>query len=67
VFANAGFGGVVPLGSVTEEHFDTIFGINVRGLLFTVQKALPLFTDGGSTIGLTFSFSDGGDGPPAVE
>jgi NAD(P)-dependent dehydrogenase (short-subunit alcohol dehydrogenase family) len=50
LFANAGVGGYVPLGSITEEHFDTIFGINVRGLLFSVQKALPLFRDGGSII-----------------
>jgi hypothetical protein len=45
---------VAPLGSITEEQFDKTFGINVKGLLFTVQKALPLFQDGGSII-LTFS------------
>jgi NAD(P)-dependent dehydrogenase (short-subunit alcohol dehydrogenase family) len=39
-----------PLGSITESHFDIIFNINVKGLLFTVQKALPLFQDGGSII-----------------
>jgi NAD(P)-dependent dehydrogenase (short-subunit alcohol dehydrogenase family) len=39
-----------PLGSITEEHFDKVFNINVKGLLFTVQKALPLFADGGSII-----------------
>ena len=50
LFANAGVGGYGPLGSITEEHFDKIFNINVRGLLFTVQKALPLFQDGGSII-----------------
>jgi NAD(P)-dependent dehydrogenase (short-subunit alcohol dehydrogenase family) len=50
LFANAGGGEFGALGSITEEHFDTIFGINVRGLLFTVQKALPLFRDGGSII-----------------
>jgi len=50
LFANAGGGEFAPLGSVTEEHFDKIFGINVKGLLFTVQKALPLFQDGGSII-----------------
>jgi NAD(P)-dependent dehydrogenase (short-subunit alcohol dehydrogenase family) len=50
LFANAGVGGFGPLGSITEQHFDTIFGINVRGLLFSVQKALPLFRDGGSII-----------------
>jgi NAD(P)-dependent dehydrogenase (short-subunit alcohol dehydrogenase family) len=50
LFANAGGGELVPLGSITEEHFDWIFGVNVRGLLFSVQKALPLFRDGGSII-----------------
>jgi NAD(P)-dependent dehydrogenase (short-subunit alcohol dehydrogenase family) len=39
-----------PIGSVTEEHFDKTFDLNVRGTLFTVQKALPLFKDGGSII-----------------
>jgi NAD(P)-dependent dehydrogenase (short-subunit alcohol dehydrogenase family) len=50
LFANAGIGSFAPIGSITEEHFDGIFGINVRGLLFSVQKALPLFQDGGSII-----------------
>jgi NAD(P)-dependent dehydrogenase (short-subunit alcohol dehydrogenase family) len=50
VFANAGGGDMQPLGSITEEHFDRIFSINVKGLLFTVQKALPLTKDGGSVI-----------------
>ncbi|MBV9012147.1 MAG: glucose 1-dehydrogenase [Pseudonocardiales bacterium] len=50
VFANAGVGEYVPLGSITEEHFDKLFSINVRGVLFTVQKALPLLSDGGSII-----------------
>lgn len=50
LFANAGVGGYAPLGAITEEHFDKIFRVNVRGLLFTVQKALPLFQDGGSII-----------------
>ena len=50
LFANAGIGGFVPLGEISEEHFDKIFGVNVKGLLFTVQKALPLFHDGGSII-----------------
>ena len=48
VFANAGE--FVPFGAVTEEHFDKLFNINVRGTLFTVQKALPLLKDGGSII-----------------
>src|SRR5437868_11112511 len=50
VFANAGVGEFVPIGAVTEEHFDKIFNINVKGTLFTVQKALPLMKDGGSII-----------------
>src|ERR1700729_1338746 len=50
VFANAGVAEVAPLGSITEEHFDKLFDINVRGTLFTVQKALPLLNDGGSII-----------------
>jgi NAD(P)-dependent dehydrogenase (short-subunit alcohol dehydrogenase family) len=50
LFANAGGGEFAPLGSITEAHFDKIFGINVKGLLFTVQKALPLFPDGSAII-----------------
>src|SRR5260370_9354413 len=50
VFANAGVGEFVPFGAVTEEHFDKLFNINVRGTLFTLQKALPLLKDGGSII-----------------
>jgi NAD(P)-dependent dehydrogenase (short-subunit alcohol dehydrogenase family) len=50
LFANAGVGELVPLEAITEAHFDKTFGINVKGLLFTVQKALPLFQDGGSII-----------------
>jgi NAD(P)-dependent dehydrogenase (short-subunit alcohol dehydrogenase family) len=47
LFANAGVGELAPLGEITEAHFDKTFGINVKGLLFTVQKALPLFQDDG--------------------
>ena len=50
LFASAGGGELGPLGSITEEQFDRTFGLNVRGTLFTVQKALPLFSDGGSII-----------------
>jgi NAD(P)-dependent dehydrogenase (short-subunit alcohol dehydrogenase family) len=50
LFANAGLGQVVPLGQVTEEQFDREFAINVKGLFFTVQKALPLLRDGSSII-----------------
>jgi NAD(P)-dependent dehydrogenase (short-subunit alcohol dehydrogenase family) len=50
VFANAGVGEVVPIGEVTAKHFDKLFNINVRGTLFTVQKALPLLNDGSSII-----------------
>lgn len=50
LFANAGGGEFAPLGAITEEHFDKTFTINVKGLLFTVQKALPLLRDGASVI-----------------
>src|SRR5271163_1820782 len=50
LFANAGAGEFAPLGSITEAHYDKTFNANVKGLLFTVQKALPLFTDGGAII-----------------
>src|ERR1700678_473907 len=50
LFASAGMGEAVPLGEITEKHFDATFGLNTRGTLFTVQKALPLFNDGGSII-----------------
>jgi NAD(P)-dependent dehydrogenase (short-subunit alcohol dehydrogenase family) len=50
VFANAGVAAYAPFGKITEEHYDSIFDINVKGLLFTVQKALPLVPDGGSII-----------------
>ena len=50
VFANAGTAAFASLGNITEEHFDSIFDINVKGLLFTVQKALPLMPDGASII-----------------
>jgi NAD(P)-dependent dehydrogenase (short-subunit alcohol dehydrogenase family) len=50
VFANAGVAEFAPLGKITEEHFDKLFDINVKGTLFTVQKTLPLMKDGGSII-----------------
>src|SRR5246500_4522436 len=50
VFANAGVAEFAPLGKITEEHFDKLFDINVKGTLFTVQKTLPLMNDGGSII-----------------
>jgi len=50
IFANAGVGEVAPLGAISTEHFDQVFNVNVRGTLFTVQKALPLLRDGGSII-----------------
>jgi NAD(P)-dependent dehydrogenase (short-subunit alcohol dehydrogenase family) len=50
LFANAGGGGFVPLEQVTEEHFDKYFGINVKGTLFTVQKALPLMPPGSAVV-----------------
>lgn len=50
LFANAGGGGFAKIGEISEEHFDKIFDTNVKGTLFTVQKALPLMRDGGSII-----------------
>src|SRR5215467_1524068 len=64
LFANAGIAESAPLGSITEDHFDKIFNINVKGLLFTVQSTLPLFQDGGSII-LTSSVG-GSKGTPAL-
>ncbi|WP_419307081.1 SDR family NAD(P)-dependent oxidoreductase [Chromohalobacter israelensis] len=62
--ANAGVGEFASLGQITEEHYDYIFDINVKGTLFTVQKALPLMTNGGSII-LTGS-TVGSMGTPAM-
>jgi NAD(P)-dependent dehydrogenase (short-subunit alcohol dehydrogenase family) len=50
VFANAGAGTRLPLGAITEEHIADIFDVNVKGLVFTVQKALPLISEGGSIV-----------------
>jgi len=50
IFANAGVAEFAPFPKVTEEHFDKLFNINVKGALFTVQKGLPLLNDGGSII-----------------
>ena len=57
LFANAGAGTIAPLEAATEAHFDQTFDVNVKGMFFTVQKALPLFKDGGSII-LTSSVSN---------
>lgn len=50
LFANAGGGEFVPFGEYTEEHFDRTFNLNVKGVAFTVQKALPLLGEGSSVI-----------------
>jgi NAD(P)-dependent dehydrogenase (short-subunit alcohol dehydrogenase family) len=50
VFANAGIAKYAPFGTITEEFYDSIFNVNVKGLLFTVQKALPLLPEGASII-----------------
>jgi NAD(P)-dependent dehydrogenase (short-subunit alcohol dehydrogenase family) len=50
LFANAGWGEIASLATASEAHFDKTFDLNVKGLFFTVQKALPLFKDGGSII-----------------
>jgi len=62
--ANAGFGSFLPLAQITEHHYDETFDSNVKGLLFTVQKALPLMVDGGSIV-LTGSAA-GSSGTPAL-
>jgi NAD(P)-dependent dehydrogenase (short-subunit alcohol dehydrogenase family) len=64
MFANAGIGNMSPLGSISEEQFDEVFDVNVKGTLFTVQKSLPLMRAGGSII-LTGSTS-GSMGTPAT-
>jgi NAD(P)-dependent dehydrogenase (short-subunit alcohol dehydrogenase family) len=59
LFVASGDGSMLPLGAITEEHYEDTFGRNVKGLIFTVQKALPLLVDGasviltGSTTGIT--------------
>ncbi|RWL92951.1 MAG: SDR family oxidoreductase [Mesorhizobium sp.] len=63
VFANAGGGEFAPLGAITEKQFDSTFDTNVKGTLFTVQKALPLLKDGGAVV-LTGSTA-GSEGTPA--
>jgi NAD(P)-dependent dehydrogenase (short-subunit alcohol dehydrogenase family) len=63
LFANAGLGGMEPLGKISETSFDRVFGVNVKGTVFTVQKGLPLMRDGGSII-LTGS-TTGSMGTPA--
>jgi NAD(P)-dependent dehydrogenase (short-subunit alcohol dehydrogenase family) len=50
LFANAGAGTIAPLAAATEAHFDQTFDVNVKGMFFTVQKALPLFKEGGSIV-----------------
>lgn len=63
LFANAGLGQIEPLGQISEASFDLTFGVNVKGVVFTVQKALPLMVSGGSII-LTGS-TTGSMGTPA--
>ena len=50
IFANAAIADMLPLQLITEKHYDDTFNVNVKGVLFTVQKALPIFNDGGSII-----------------
>jgi len=63
LFANAGGGDMLPLGAITEEHYQRTFDTNVKGTIFTVQKALPLLKDGASIV-LTSS-NAGSSGTPA--
>ncbi|WP_219837256.1 SDR family NAD(P)-dependent oxidoreductase [Paenibacillus sp. R14(2021)] len=64
LFANAGVGSMLPLGEITEEHYYKTFDVNVKGTIFTVQKALPLFPDKAGSIILTGSTA-GSIGDPA--
>lgn len=67
LFANAGGGDMMPLADITEEHFDRVFDANVKGTLFTVQKALGLLKDGSSIILTASTTSVKGEepaGPP---
>ncbi len=64
LFANAGLGALEPLGGITEEAFDLVVGVNLKGTLFTVQEALPLMGPGGSII-MTGS-TTGSMGTPAL-
>ena len=57
LYASAGVAAWVPIDGVTEQHFDSVFDVNVKGTLFTVQKALPLLKDGGAVI-MTGSVAD---------
>ncbi|HEX8235398.1 MAG TPA: SDR family oxidoreductase [Abditibacteriaceae bacterium] len=50
LFANAGIGELMPLGQITEAHYEKVFGVNVKGTLFTVQKALPLMPNGAAIV-----------------
>lgn len=50
LFANAGMHEIVPLEAIEEAHYESLFGLNVKGLLFTVKKALPLMSDGGAIV-----------------
>lgn len=50
VFANAGVSESAPIGGIEEDHFDRVFAINVKGTVFTVQKALPMMTAGGAVV-----------------
>jgi hypothetical protein len=65
LFANAGGGSLLPLGAITEEQYEDTFGRNVKGVLFTVQKALPLLADGASVI-LTGSTAASGGTPASA-
>ena len=55
IFANAGGGEFAPLGAITEEHYQRTFDTNVKGVLFTVQKALPLLRDGASIVPVSYT------------
>jgi NAD(P)-dependent dehydrogenase (short-subunit alcohol dehydrogenase family) len=66
VFANAGIAKYAALGEITEEFYDAIFDINVKGMLFTVQKSLPLLPDGAAIILTSSVFGSKGLGANSV-
>ncbi len=66
VVANAGILEHAPIAQVTEAHFDRVFAVNVKGLVFTVQKALPLMPDGGTIILMSSTVANKGLGRSGV-
>lgn len=66
LMANAGILEKAPIGEITEEHFDRVFDVNVKGLVFTVQKALPLMPDGAAIVMMSSTVANKGMGKNSV-